>query len=152
MCDKDAKISAITPVLLSSCFGQPHQLTSEDCGNYHFACGKIFHDLEKVLRISGGAVVKNLPADARDANSIHGLGRSPEQEMATHSSTPAWKIPWTGETGGLQSIGSQRAGHDWATEHTHAESQHGVWTTGDIKKYVAYCFISEYFLFLKGRW
>ena len=35
-----------------------------------------------------------------------------EKEMATHSSTLAWKIPWTEEPGGLQSMGSQRAGHD----------------------------------------
>ena len=34
--------------------------------------------------------------------------------MATHSSTLAWKIPWTEEPGRLQSIGSQRVGHDWA--------------------------------------
>ena len=33
----------------------------------------------------------------------------------THSNTPAWKIPWTEEPGGLQSMGSQRVGHDWAT-------------------------------------
>ena len=36
-----------------------------------------------------------------------------EQEMATHSSTLAWRIPWTEEPGGLQPMGSQRAGHDW---------------------------------------
>ena len=35
-----------------------------------------------------------------------------EKEMATHSSTFAWKIPWTEETGRLQSMGSQRVGHD----------------------------------------
>ena len=35
--------------------------------------------------------------------------------MATHSSILAWKIPWTEEPGGLQSMGSQRVGHDWAT-------------------------------------
>ena len=35
--------------------------------------------------------------------------------MATHSSTLAWKIPWTEEPGGLQSEGSLRVGHDWAT-------------------------------------
>ena len=34
-----------------------------------------------------------------------------EQEMATHSSILAWKIPWTEEPGGLQSLGSQRVGH-----------------------------------------
>ena len=35
--------------------------------------------------------------------------------MAPHSSTLAWKIPWTEEPGGLQSMGSHRVGHDWAT-------------------------------------
>ena len=38
-----------------------------------------------------------------------------EKEMATHSSTLAWKIPWTGKHCRLQSMGSQRVGHDWAT-------------------------------------
>ena len=35
-----------------------------------------------------------------------------EKEMATHSSTLAWKIPWMGEPGRLQSMGLQRVGHD----------------------------------------
>ena len=35
-----------------------------------------------------------------------------EKEMAVHSSTIAWKIPWTEEPGGLQSMGSQRVGHN----------------------------------------
>ena len=35
--------------------------------------------------------------------------------MAAHSSTLAWKIPWMEEPGGLQSMGSRRVGHDWAT-------------------------------------
>ena len=38
-----------------------------------------------------------------------------EKEMASHSSILAWKIPWTEEPGGLQSTGSQRVQHDWAT-------------------------------------
>ena len=38
-----------------------------------------------------------------------------EKAMAPHSSTLAWKIPWTEEPGRLQSMGSQRVGHDWAT-------------------------------------
>ena len=38
-----------------------------------------------------------------------------EKEMATHSSTLAWKIPWSKEPGRLQSMGSQRVRHDWAT-------------------------------------
>ena len=35
-----------------------------------------------------------------------------EEEMATHSSFLAWRMPWTEEPGGLQSLGSQRVGHD----------------------------------------
>ena len=45
---------------------------------------------------------------------VQSLGREDplEEEMATHSSILAWTIPWTEELGGLQSVGSQRAGHD----------------------------------------
>ena len=48
---------------------------------------------------------------------VQSLGREDplEKEMAIHSSTIAWKIPWTEELGKLQSMGSQRVGHDWAT-------------------------------------
>ena len=38
-----------------------------------------------------------------------------EKEMSTHFSILAWRIPWTEEPGGLQSMGSQRVRHDWAT-------------------------------------
>ena len=44
-----------------------------------------------------------------------------EKEMATHSSILAWRIPWTEEPGGLQPMGSQRVGHDWATSLTYLE-------------------------------
>ena len=40
-----------------------------------------------------------------------------EEEMATHSSILAGKIPWTEETGGVWSMGLKRVGHDWVTEH-----------------------------------
>ena len=45
---------------------------------------------------------------------VRSLGQedSLEKEMATHSSILAWRIPWTEEPGGLQSMGSQRVGHD----------------------------------------
>ena len=58
-------------------------------------------------------VVKNLPAntgDIRDVGSIPGLGRFPEEGVATHSSILVWRIPWTEEPGGFQSIELQRAG------------------------------------------
>ena len=60
-------------------------------------------------------VVKNLPAsagDIRDAGLIPGSGRSPEEGMAIHSSTLAWRIPWTEKPGRLQSRGSQSVEHD----------------------------------------
>ena len=41
-----------------------------------------------------------------------------EEEMATHSSILAQKAPWREEPGGLQSLGSQRVGHNLSTEHT----------------------------------
>ena len=48
---------------------------------------------------------------------VQSLGREDllDKAMATHSSTLAWKIPWTEEPGRLQSIGSLRVRHDWAT-------------------------------------
>ena len=47
-----------------------------------------------------------------DLDSIPGLEDPLEKEMTTHSSVLAWKIPWTEETGRLQSIGLQRVGRD----------------------------------------
>ena len=55
-------------------------------------------------------MAKDPPASAGDAGSVPGSGRSLEEEMATHSSILAWRIPQTEELGGPQSIGSQRVG------------------------------------------
>ena len=44
-----------------------------------------------------------------------------EKEMATHSSILAWRIPRTEKPGGLQSVGSQKVGHDWATSEEEEE-------------------------------
>ena len=51
---------------------------------------------------------------------VQSLGQEdpPEKEMATHSSIFAWEIPWTEESGRLQSIGLQRVRNNLATEHT----------------------------------
>jgi len=66
----------------------------------------------KILRAPGGSEVKNpLATQEMQVRSLD--GEDPlEKEMATHSSTLAWKIPWTEEPGGLQFMGSQRVGHD----------------------------------------
>ena len=52
---------------------------------------------------------------------IYSLGQEDPQEkgMATHSSILAWRIPWTEESGGLQSYGLQTGGHNWATQCIH---------------------------------
>ena len=54
-------------------------------------------------------MIKNPPANTGDTGSIPGLGRSPGEEMATHSSILAWEIPWTEQSGGLQSMGLQKS-------------------------------------------
>ena len=61
-------------------------------------------------------MVKNPPA--MQETQVQSLSQEDplEKEMATHSGILAWKIPWTEEPGGLQSIGSQRIGHDLATK------------------------------------
>ena len=56
--------------------------------------------------------VKRLPAMQETRVRFLGWEDPLEKEMATHSSTPAWKIPWTEKPGGLQSMGSQRVRHD----------------------------------------
>ena len=53
----------------------------------------------------GGSDSKASICNAGDLGSIPGLGRFPEKEMAPHSSTLAWKIPWMEEPGRLQSRG-----------------------------------------------
>ena len=57
-------------------------------------------------------MVKRLPTMRETQVQFLDWEDSLEKEMATHSSTLAWKIPWTEEHGRLQSMGSQRVGHD----------------------------------------
>ena len=57
-------------------------------------------------------MVKNLPAMQETQVPFLSQEDPLEEEMATHSSVLAWRIPWTEEAGGLQSIGSQRVRHD----------------------------------------
>ena len=67
----------------------------------------------------GGSVVNNLSTNAGDTGSIPASGNLLKEKRATHSSIPAWKIPWTEEPGGLQSTRSQRVGRDQVTEHAY---------------------------------
>ena len=67
---------------------------------------------------------------------VRSLGREDplEEGMATHSSILAWRIPWTEEPGGLQSTGSKRVGHNWATslslsfQDTHSLTIQSSWS------------------------
>ena len=61
-----------------------------------------------------GSVVKNLPA--MQETQVQSLGQEDllEEGTATHSSVLAWRIPWTEEPGGLQSVGLQRVGYKWS--------------------------------------
>ena len=70
---------------------------------------------QKVWASLVAQTVKCLPA-MRETG-VRFLGREDplEKKMAIHSSVLAWKIPWMEEPGRLQSMGSQRVGHDWAT-------------------------------------
>ena len=79
----------------------------------------------------GNAVIKNLPAIQE--TQVRSLGREDplEKEMATHYSILAWEIPWTEESGGLQSMGSQRIRHDLA----HSQQQPSL-KTPDAKEIV----------------
>ena len=60
-------------------------------------------------------MVKNLPAMRETWVPSLGWEDPLEKGMATHASILAWRIPWTEEPGGVQSIGSQRVGHDGVT-------------------------------------
>ena len=62
-----------------------------------------------------GSEVKHLPAMWETRVQSLGWEDPLQKEIATHFSTLAWKIPWTEEPGSLQSMGSQKVGHDQAT-------------------------------------
>ena len=69
-------------------------------------------------------MIKKLPAnegDIRDTGSIPGKEDSLEEEMATHSSILAWRIPWTEKPGRLQSIRSRESDTTKVTQHAHSK-------------------------------
>ena len=71
--------------------------------------------ISTLLGFLDGSVVKNPPAmQEKQEVQVRSLGREGplEEGMATHSSILAWRMPWTEEPGGLQSIVSQRITHD----------------------------------------
>ena len=76
---------------------------------------KIIYIYYNIWGFPSSSAVKNLPAIQEPQETwVQSLGGEDtlEVSMATHSSNIAWRIPWTEEPGGLQSIGSQRAKHN----------------------------------------
>ena len=89
------------------------------------------------MGLPGGSESKASPCSAGDLGLIPGSGRSPGEEMATHSSILAWKTPGTEEPGGLKSMELHRVRHDRTTL---------LWTDG------LNCSPAFYFLHLKPLW
>ena len=100
-------------------------LTYKECQQFNMEKTTHFYKILKhiVYRTSLVAqMVKHLPT--MQETWVQSLGREDlEKEMATHSSTRAWKIPWMEEPGRLQSMGSQRVRHDWANSLTDSLSK-----------------------------
>ena len=118
--------SRFTFVLLLSSVNQKQRCAEKCLTTGPLVVGK----WERYYLFPSDSVLKNPSANAGDTRVvglIPGSGRSLEEEMATHSSILAWRIPWTEEPGGLQSMGLQRVRHDSATEHYH---NHTWLTTG----------------------
>ena len=81
-----------------------------------------YNDLPQVMQLKvfpSGSVVKNLPAMQETRVLSLGQENPREQEMATHSTILAWRIPWTEEPGKLQSMEFQRVGHNCMTNTSH---------------------------------
>ena len=72
--------------------------------------GALFY--QGLFDFPGGSDRKESTCNEGDPGSILGQEDALEEEMATHSSILAWKIPWMKETGRLQSMRSQRVGHN----------------------------------------
>ena len=74
-------------------------------------------NISHILSFLGGSAGKESTSSSGDLGLIPGSWRSPEKGMTTHSSILPWRIPWTEEPCGLQSMGLLRVGHNWLT-HT----------------------------------
>ena len=104
----------------------------------------------------GGLVVKNPPPNTGDA----GRGLDPwvrkiprSREWLPTSSILVWEIPTTGEPGRLQSIGSQRIRHDWATEHAHPHMYSSLWIgKAELFAWRSLCVLSFKLFFFVSSW
>ena len=83
---------------------------------------------------------------------LHIVSYTWEKEMAPHSSALAWETPWTKEPGGLQSTGSHRVGHDWATKQVYTRQCHTLSSPRPLPHTVQrlghFCLVSK----KRGKW
>ena len=86
-------------------------------------------------------VVKRLPTMRETWVQSLGWEDPLEKKMATHSSTLAWKVLWTEEPGRLQSMGSQRVGHDWSDLTAAATSSRRLLRSCEWRTDIINCFI-----------
>ena len=108
-----------TKVLENKCISTSCTLSQVGCVLCRLLLTKINYIQHVIL--SSSQVAREVTIDE---GSIPGLGRCLEEELATRSSILAWEIPWTEEPGRLQSMQSQRVGHDWACMHACTYTQH----------------------------
>ena len=90
-----------------------------DRDDKHFIANSKFLKFNTYMAFSGGLEDKASACNAGDIRMrVWPLGQEDplEEGLATHSSILAWRIPWAEKSGGLQSTGSQRVGHNWAIE------------------------------------
>jgi len=96
-------------------------------------------------------VVKNPPAMRETWVQSLGWEDPLEEGMTTHSSILAWRIQWSEEPGGLQSIGLQRAGRDWVTKHSAQYTRHCaaccIWCHGFHRTFLLTVFQERDFLY-----
>ena len=102
-----------------------------------------FRNFSPSIGFPGGSIVNNPSANAMQETWVRSLCEADplEEEMATHSSILTWKIPWTENSGRLQSIGSQRVRHDsnWAHSSLELPRQYEkliyylMWNLTDVK-------------------
>ena len=91
---------------------------------------KITCNLYSLRALLVAQTVKNPPAVQE--TQVPSLGKEGplKEEMVTHSSILAWRVPWVEEPGGLQSMGLPRMGHNWGTKHIGTHSlEEGRWET-----------------------
>ena len=106
----------ILRLILHRIFSDPwacHLLSVIIFGKFLFITSNILYILCICGGVLGGSDCEKSVSNAGEPGLIPGSGNPLQEGMATHSSTLAWRIPWTEEPGGLQSVESQRMGHDW---------------------------------------